>query len=556
MNSSKPKIFGIIAYFKKHKAYLWLLCVFFVFLSYSDGIRGEFVFDDIPLIVNDPFYKTEMNPLKCWERSFWKESRQQGLYRPMTNFSYWIDVRLFGLKSRFFRAENFLLHLFVCFLLYKYAIRLRLGKITALLAALLFALHPIHTESVIPASGRGELLCAIFLLSGLISHSRSGFFFSVAAGVSFLFACWSKEHGLVFLPLCVLQDIYLRRINLRDSKTFFSNKTIARYSFLILAIALFFISRYALLGTFIPAKNNFEAGIDNPIALSPLIIREVSAIRIHGMALLKFIWPAVLSHDYSFAQLFPSASSWDLKAFLTILLFAGIPAIFIFLFPHEKRKTLFFICAYLFSILIAGNFIVPAGTIFAERLQYFPSVWLCFFLITVFLRISRKIPFFTAAVFLFAIFAACGIRTYSRSLDWQNEMTLAVAGVKSAPNSAKSWNNLAIQLETVGNYSEALAACDRAIKIYPEYSTAWANRGVYNTKLGNFADAEKDMRHSLDIYHKDIQAAHNLGILLASLGRLEEAKIIWEKSLKNHPDQPALKQELEKLNELIRKEEK
>ena len=547
MDNNSSKASRGILFLKRHKAYVILACAFLVYFSYSDGIFGDFVFDDIPLIVDDPFYTAEANPLKCWARSFWKESRQQGLYRPMTTFTYWTDIQLFGLKAPLLRAENLLLHLLVCFLVYKYAGRMRLGKTSALLAALLFGLHPIHTEAVIPVFGRGELLCTGFFLLGLLLYSYPGKRYAIFAGGAFLFACWSKEHAVIFIPLCILQDIYLRRIEFKDIKKSLSGVLLTRYSFLLLALFLFFLSRYALLGTMIPALDNFEPGIDNPIATSPFLIRLVSAMRIHGIALSKFIWPDTLSHDYSFAQLMPSVSIWDCNAFMVVLLFIGISALAYIFFPRERRKILFLVLAYLLSILIAGNFIVPAGTIFAERLQYLPSIWLCLFFAMLFMRISRKISFACVLLLLFAVFMACGIRTYVRSADWKNEMSLAVAGIKAAPDSAKMWNNLAVQLENIGDYSGAVAACDMAIKIYPRFSTAYAIRGTNNARLGNSVDAEKDLRQALSLHSRHSKAAHNLGALYANTGRLEEAKRIWEESLKNNPAQRDLRSELEKL---------
>ena len=70
------------------------------------------------------------------------------------------------------RIVNLLLHIIASVLLLKLARRLHLRRLTAFAAALLYAVHPLHTEAVIPGTGRGELLTTIFIISGLIFGSR------------------------------------------------------------------------------------------------------------------------------------------------------------------------------------------------------------------------------------------------------------------------------------------------------------------------------------------------------------------------------------------------
>ena len=81
----------------------WLILAACVLLSYLNGINGDFVFDDIPLLRNDAFYR-EGRMLDCWRRNFWAGELDQGLYRPLTTFSYWLNVHVFGAGPQAFRA--------------------------------------------------------------------------------------------------------------------------------------------------------------------------------------------------------------------------------------------------------------------------------------------------------------------------------------------------------------------------------------------------------------------------------------------------------------------
>ncbi len=540
--------------------YVFGICLLAVLIPYFDSLWGDFVFDDVPLIQKDRFYVQEDNPLKCWTRDFWKENMKQGLYRPLTLFSYWVNAKTSGIHSPAFRIGNLIFHFFVSILVFKLAMRLRFGHWIAIFAAVLFAVHPIHTEAVIPAFGRGELLCALFLLCALIFHTYvdKNKFLCAAAGLSFLFACWSKEHGLAFLPLCVLVDLYLKKpFNSMEFRDFLKARAPVYLLYGFVA-AVFFTSRYLALGTLIPSKINFDPAIDNPIAMCQFPLNVISALKVQGLSLSKFFWPAVLSQDYSYAQLLPSVSVFDWKSWLTVILFLGIPGLLCVSFKKLKYRMIFLLMAYAICVIPAGNIIIMAGTIFGERLQYIPSIWLCMFSAILSSLLFKKFSARTVVMISAAILIAASVRTYERGKDWDNQMSLAAAGVRSAPNSVKSWNNLAVQLgeyaevendpnEKINKYREAVMACNRALSIYPGFLQAYGNRGIYYSLLGYYDEAEKDLKKVISVSPKFYSVNYTLGALLAERGRLEEAKTIWEELLQARPEDKVLRQSYEKL---------
>lgn len=539
-------------------------CIFAALIPYIGSLGGEFVFDDVPLVQVDPFYTQEANPLMCWKRDFWKDDRKQGLYRPVTLFTYWVNAKISGISSPAFRTTNLFFHMIVSLLVLMLVLRLNFGHWTAMFAAVLFAVHPIHSEAVIPAFGRGELLCALFLFSALIMHtySEKHKYAPLAAGVLAVFACWSKEHGVAFFPLCVLIDVYLKRPgSFQDLKLLLKQKVPA-YSVYLLAIAIFFISRYLALGSFIPSKTNFNPAIDNPIALCKFPLDIVSAMKVQGLALMKFFWPATLSHDYSFAQLLPSTSVLDWKAWLTLMLFIGIPFSVSMVFRRLRYKMIFLVLSYVVCVIPAGNFIVMAGTIFGERLQYIPSVWLCIFAGMLMTALFRKVNFKIILVGMVVIVIAASVRTYVRGIDWENGMSLAVSGASSAPNSVKTWNDLGMQLgelastekdpvEMAYRYNDAISALDKALSICPRFFNAYANRGIYKSVLGDFPGAEKDLRTAISIYPRNFKANYVLGAIVEAQGRQDEAEKIWTDLLKLFPDNTRLRESCAKLRSEI-----
>lgn len=527
-------------------------------MPYLSGLNGDLVFDDVNLIKKDPFYLTESNPLQCWNRSFWKVEKTQGLYRPLTLFSYWLDIRVYsifanketGLFPPGFRITNLILHLLVILLIYKLALRLRFGKATAFIAALIYALHPIHVEAVTPAFGRGELLCALFLLAGLLLHTyrEQSLWYVIGAGFCYMFSFMSKENGAAFLPICFLMELYLTPLaELKEKKT--ALKKLSPFAIYVVVAGGVFCMRKAVFGTWLPAQKVFDPSIDNVIALSTPLLRIVAAVRIQGIALVKFFWPSVLSYDYSYAEILPSETIWDPYACLTLISFMALPGICIYLKPKYWKKILFLFFAYVLAILPAGNFIVPGGTIFAERLQYLPSVFLCMFTAWLFLRISRKIPYQASFVILILTCGALFARTFKRTLDWQNEMILCSTGPYTAPNNLKVWNNVSVQFANIKQYQSAIAATDKALEIKPNYATGYVNKGAYYRMLGDRRKAKEEIRKGLKISINHLYGNYLIGLIYAEEGYPEKAKLVWERILKHYPRDPRVKHALKLFNE-------
>jgi hypothetical protein len=147
------------------KALALLFAVTLSFLAYSPSLRGEFVFDDHPLLVENDCHRSlrRIPELFAW--------RGGGLctLRPLRFVSYALDHALWGDRPLGYHLTNVVLHGVVGFLLLLLLLRLGLDPWLALIAASFFLLHPIATEAVAYISGRRDLLMALFSLLGAIA---------------------------------------------------------------------------------------------------------------------------------------------------------------------------------------------------------------------------------------------------------------------------------------------------------------------------------------------------------------------------------------------------
>ena len=541
--------------------YAAVVIIFFSILSYCGGLNGDFVFDDLDLIKNDSFYTTVTNPLKCWTRSFWKASKTQGLYRPVTVFTYWLDTRIFAHFAADasagwapgFRIVNLFIHIIVSVLLFRVGLLLGFGRISSFAAALLFAVHPLHTEAVTPAFGRGELLCTLFLLAGLLFHlkSRGRLAFSATAALFFMLSFMAKEHGAVFIVVCGVIDLFLffpadRELPVKTQISDFLRPRIKQYSIYCAALFCVFILRHHFLGSWLPAQNYFDPFIDNNIALSPWYIRIISAVKIQGMALFKLIFPITLSCDYSYSQILPVSSVFNPAALITLLLFAGTALFSAVKFPRFRFHIYMLFLLYIISILPAGNFIVISGTVFAERLSYLPSVWFALYAGFIIPRIARFVPG-GALPLLFLIVFAFSARTVIRTFDWKSNYSLWKSALKTSPESIKVLNNYAVNVaEPDGDLTSAIGAYTKAVKILPRYSTAYANRGVCFARLGMEKEAEKDFLTALKYNKYQKTAGYNLGVIYARRGDIPRARGLWLYFHNRYPEDKLINNALKK----------
>lgn len=528
------------------KRYGWIIIIVAGLVPYLNSFRGEFVFDDLMLVEMDGFYD-DAGALDNWKRTFWTEDLSQGLYRPLTTFSYWLNVQLAGKYSPAFRAFNIILNIVVCLTLYLLLKRLKFGETISLSASLIFAVHPLHAEAVIPAFGRAELLCALFIFSGLLFHtySRERYFARFAVMACVVMSFWSKEHGIILMPLCIVYDCFQSYL---DGQKINVRKILPTYSMYALGLLAVAWTRIAVTGSFFPHMKHFSAFSDNIIALCTPFIRIATAIKLQGFGVLKFIWPQTLSHDYSYAQILPVESVLDPGLIATILGLPIVAGLIFCLLKKYRMKLLMLFAFYILSVAPTSNILTATGTIFAERLFYLPSAWLCVISAIVLRSIITRIGASASLGILSAILILSGARTWTRGEDWASQMSIALKGVETSPLSNKTWNNLAVELAKDNQFQEAVYACDKAIAIYPELKTAIKNKAFYNIKLRKYEDAEKDLLILARSNSRDTEVYNKLGALLANKGLTGEGIKMWERSLELDANQPIIKNALKELS--------
>jgi len=467
---------------------LWLAAAFL--LPNLGALACGFVLDDLPLIVeNNSLHLRSLGQLAhIWASGYWPDRSGQGLYRPVSQ-TLWALAWAVGGGSHpsLFHAVGLALGLAVVLLLYRFLLDAQTPPRAAFIAALLFALFPIHTEATTSVVGSAELLGAAFGLGALLLYYRDR---PLRALILFALAVLSKESAAAFaaLPLVFPRKDWRSQTSL-----------LAALGAAVIVVAALVAHHFLAIGSLIPP-------IDNPTTLVDFGPRVLTALWVQCLYLFKTVVPITLSADYSYNQIRLVMGLGDWRAWAGLALAGG--ALYLALRRRQFRPP---VLAYAVLFSSTANLLFPLGTIMGERLAYVPSLGLAL-LLAILLAQSRYWK-----TVLLAVALVFGARTAVRNVDWLNADRFYPKLVQTSPNSAKAYYFYGALRSARGDDAGAVEAYDRAIAIFPAYSEAYHNRGNALARLGRREEAMASYRACLRFDPGHAGAAANLRALQAGL---------------------------------------
>jgi protein O-mannosyl-transferase len=520
---------------------------------------------------------TSENLNRILTRPYWWPDAVDRLYRPVTLLSFLFNYSVLGNgpDPAGYHLLNLLLHMLNVCLLFELALLVLNNPELALLAAGLWAAHPVQTEAVANVAGRADLLAAAAVLGGLLIYIRSvdmagsrkriwlaGLFAVALAGV------FSKENAAVLIGLMLLWDVAFGWARKPGWKPRQAAYLLAAGTLCILAIV-----RWKVFSGEPWPEAPF---VDNPILGAGFLQGRLTAIMVIGKYLGLLVWPAHLSFDYAYHQI-PVAALSDIGAWLALLLVGGITALVIA--RYRADRTMFWAAGFFaMALLPTANLVFPIGAIMAVRFLYLPSAGFTIAAVALAARLNR--PKVTRALLAGAI-VLLAVRTLARNPAWQDDLSLGSADVASAPASFRTHMVLAGALYA----SDPKQNLDHAIR---EEEIAWTlleplgpGRSYQKvpTDLGMFYYAKGVSAGDRSWYEKaaamlekartvslaeakafdDAQLAHGLplqpmqghpelylylGRAYAHLGRFDEALRAYQESQQQNPAERAVYDEM------------
>jgi len=507
-------------------AWLWLLPVAAASLAYANSLAGGFVWDDQRLVLDDRAITSWNRLTEIFAHDFFFRSEDDlpyGYYRPLVTTSYLIDYSLWGLQPFGYHLTNVLLHAACAALVALLAVDLGLTFGAAAGAAVLFAIHPIHTENVAWISGRTDVVAFLFTAIALLALARAdrnlnerdepARIWLTVGLAAFAAALLAKEMSIVLLFWAAVVLRYVRGRNWRD---------IARLlSPLAAVVVLYLIWRFVVLDIDMPGQADH-----NPL----LALLTAPPTLLRYLAWLVFPYPLHAYVQNPYVRTLTDPRLWAASALLV--------ATGWWCARRASRAVQVLALMLVASFLPVLNFVRVAGpadmgNIMAERFCYFPSF--PFVLLAAHGAVSlwqaKPAQWRLPATFAIAVLAlTLTLVTVRRNRDWADERTFLDVTLAQSPEAVLLWGNLArLHLR-----SRDLRAADTAIaeveQRKPGSYAALSTRASFLVLSDRIAEAiPLQQRIVEDSRRGNATARNNLAYLYRKTGDSQRAMGILQK---------------------------
>ena len=516
-------------------------------------------------------------------------------YVPFSSVSLAIDYKLWGLDPFGYHLTNLLLHLINTLLVFCLVRRLAHQLIPALIAALLFGVHPIHVESVAWISERKDVLSTLFFLSALLFYLRyragQRSLFYILSLASFVVALLSKQMAITLPIVMVLCDFL-------EGRSWTWRVLTEKMPFLVLSL-VFGLGAYLLdqfqwwpqvlepassvsQGNRAHSPREIIEGFDelsSPEPHSPSRTEEARrqgdqqlhdshpakptdrenvlarALRDHS----KWTRPGFLKEQFllvcwglvyplgtslmlaplSIIHIAPPGAAFLQPTFLLSLLFVAALTTGVWISRRYTRAIVFGSLFFLFTLLPTFKFL-PFQ---ADRYLYIPSIGLCYLAGLAFGWLyaqSRGIGRGLLVASVSVLIALLGFSTWQRCEVWQDSESLWSSVVKNYSAYPAVQINLGHAYWSKGRLDAAIGAYHKALDLQPDQVETLNNLGTAHAQKGELDAALRFYNRALAVKPDYVEAQGNLGSVYLKQGRLDEALSIYQEALARRPGNPEI----------------
>lgn len=517
-----------------------LLIIFFVtVLAFSNIFANGFAMDDENYILNWPLIRDWHN-LPRFFVGYIPPEGQEGVYSPLKTLLHSFQYHLFAAHPLGYHVMSLFIHLAGVTAVYLLAGLLTGQSAIAFWTALLFAVHPVHVESVTYMTASVDTVGTVLLL------------FS-----SYFYVRGSGTKGMPAVSECAQSVRDDRRAFWLAVPAVFTNELSLSLPLIILFYEWFF--RRGGVQAFIPALRRalpffvldavyvlckwivFGAVHRGEYVMNSFGLTMLVTIKAWMQSIAVLFWPATLTHNHEIApgifsfdqrDFDPAAvltqSLLDPQTFIGLILVLGLVLAAV---RFYRRAPIVSFCAgFFFLSLIPVSNVIPIGVYFSERFLYAGSFAFCLLvsyglwsLFCMGRRQGKAGYSLAAGLVMFGLCLFYTTRTYLRNFDWKDQTVLLEKASAAAPASASLHGDLAISYIREGKYERSLAEFDKAIALKPLEAHYYFSREEAYLGLKRYDDAVRTLEKAVELNPQFAEGYYNLSGIHAFLGSEQKA---------------------------------
>ena len=496
-----------------------------VFCVYGQTLQFGFInYDDDELVYHNAAF------LSHWENigtafgshAFIGAGGESIYYRPLLTASYIIDFHIWRLNPLGYHVTNILLHCLTSLGVFFLILFILQSELPAFAGALVFAIHPVQTESVAWIAGRNDLLLGLFVVAMLIFYAVSTAQrviekpFRFLAWFAFLAALFTKESAVFYLLLLPLYDLCTGTSTLR---TICSFGYFRKFRMMIITVIAYCGIRLMIFGTVIGAERLYgHRTIGERIAnIFPIVAEN-----------LKFIFlPTSLSIAHPLNELQWFHAPWTVIAFVMVLVLAGVA-----IWSWRKDRML---CFGIFWI-VAGSLplmgLIPVAIPILEHRLYVPMAGCAIVVARLIQMLYEKFKLRTISYVLITVLgivlAGC---SHARLPVWSNGITLFTDAVQKAPSYAPSFFSLGAAYFEAERYTEAIQPMKTYLSQAPVDPNALSLLREIYFRAQQYNDAAEISRRLILLEPHNSRRCLEAGMLFEAMHQYDSAAVMYQKGL-------------------------
>ena len=449
-------------------------------------------------------------------------------WHPLTTITHMLDCQLHGLNAGWHHFTNVLLHSLAVVLLFAALENMTNRLWRSAFVAAVFAVHPLHVESVAWIAERKDVLSAFFFMLTLFAYSHYtrgpslGRYLMVAVAAAF---------GLMSKPMLVTLPFVLLLLDYWPLERFESKRpNIGRRALQLVLekVPLLALSAVSSIITFLAQRGaiGWTEQLPIPERISNALVAYVIYIR-------QMLWSASLAVFYPHPE--NRLELWEVVLAFVILVGITVAAL------RFRKKAPYFVTGWLWylGMLVPVIGLVQVGWQgHADRYTYLPQIGLYFAITWAITDLTRawryqRIALASAGFVILAVLTWC---SRLQAAYWRDSEALFTHALAVTSNNDVALNNLGIILQEKGQLDDAISKLQAAIALRPDNAPAHDNLAKAFLKKGQMAEAMVHYRKLLEIQPGNVEARNTLGTALIQQGHLKEAIDQWQDALAIEPE--------------------